>query len=78
MASLELLEGGASGNVPGLVLVVCAPGHAIGILVHAFLAHEVGLLQRRAVGEGYVRESELLELVLVAELLVVSAAPGVV
>ena len=48
------------------------------MLLQSLLPHEVGLLERAAVGRGEVLEPELLQLVLRTELLVVAVAVGVV
>ena len=76
--ALEGLEGSASDEVPVAVLVVGVPDQAIGILREALLAHEVSTLEDGAIEKGEVGYAKLRELVVVAELIVVAVAVGVV
>ena len=64
-------------NIPCVVLVVDVPHQSVGVLLQPLLAHEVGLLHfvTLAVLEG---QSIFGQLVVLAELLVVAVAVGVV
>ena len=76
--ALEGLEGSASDEVPVAVLIVGVPDQAIGVLREALLAHEVSTLEGGAIEKGEVGYAKLGELVVVAELIVVAVAVGIV
>ena len=77
VAAVEPLDGASADEVDVLVLVVDGVHDAVGVLGGALLAHKVGTLDVVAVVVGG-GQSELAQLVVGPELLVVAVAVGVV
>ena len=76
--AFEVLERCSADDIPMLILIVGIPCDAVSVLCKAFLAHEIGLLELAAVGMIEVGESKLLQLVLIAELIIVAVPVGIV
>ena len=74
----ELLHRQSADDIPQLVFVVHVAHDSIHVLFQALLAHEVALLDGRAVGCIVVAQAELLEFVVQAELVVVAVSVRVV
>ena len=78
VVAVVVLHGQSADDVPAVVLVVGVPYQTIGVLFQSFFADEVHLLMLLAVAVDEVLQSVFRQLVLVAELLVVAIAVGVV
>ena len=78
MVAVVVLHGQSADDVPAVVLVVGIPDETVGVLLQPLFAHEVHLLVLLAVAVGEVLQSVFSQFVLVAELLIVAVAIGVV
>ena len=77
VVAAELLERRAADDVALCIAVVQRPQGTVVVLLQTFLAHPVGALHALQVGEVGTGQTEFLHFVVVAKLLVVAVAVGV-